>query len=80
MAVAFDEVLSRVALVQRGSEWVTAELTVRLQRPVSIGACLTFRSRIRSERSRLIVTEAEAYLPDGTVVGRAESKLMKAPR
>ena len=80
VGLVFDEVLSRVVLEKRGHQWVTAELITRLIRPALIGETLFFRSRIESERSRLIVSVAEARLADGTLVATGKSKMMAVPK
>jgi acyl-coenzyme A thioesterase PaaI-like protein len=71
------EVLSRVALTTLDMNWVTAELTTRMIRPAHIGKPLTFKARIVSQRSRLVLTSAEAVDEDSTVVATASAKLMK---
>ena len=80
LAMVFDEVLSRVVLEKRGWNWVTAELTTRLMRPVRIGETLSFRSRITLERTRLTLAVGEAYAGDGTMVAAGQSKMMPVPR
>lgn len=77
LALVFDEVLSRVALTTLGKEWVTAEITTRLIRPALIGQSLLFKSRIVAQKSRLVVTTAEAYDEAANVVASATAKLMK---
>jgi acyl-coenzyme A thioesterase PaaI-like protein len=77
LALVFDEVLSRVALTTLDMNWVTAELTTRMIRPAHIGKPLTFKARIVSQRSRLVLTSAEAVDEDSTVVATASAKLMK---
>ena len=76
IALVFDEVLSRVVLATEGLFWVTAELTTRLQKPVSIGQPLLFRARIVGRRPRLMISSGEAYTQTGEVVARATAKMM----
>jgi acyl-coenzyme A thioesterase PaaI-like protein len=77
LALVFDEVLSRVALITIGKHWVTAELTTRLHRPAPIGKPLVFKAKIVSQRSKLVVTSAEAVDEDLNVIATASAKLMK---
>lgn len=80
VAVAFDEVLSRVVLMKRGMRWVTAELTTRIIRPIAIGETIEIRGRITLERSRLTISEGEAHsLRDGALVASARCKTMPVP-
>jgi len=77
IALVFDEVLSRVALMTLGKHWVTAELSTRLIRPALIGKPLRFKARIVTQRSRLVVTSAEAVDEELNVIATATAKLMK---
>lgn len=79
IAVVFDEVLSRVVLKKRGYKWVTAELTTRMVRPVTIGEAMHFRGRIVTERSRLTISEGEAVNDEGTLLASARCKMMAVP-
>jgi acyl-coenzyme A thioesterase PaaI-like protein len=77
LALVFDEVLSRVALTTLGLNWVTAELTTRMIRPAPIGSPLLFKARIVSQRSRLVVSSADALDTDGQLIAVATAKLMR---
>ncbi len=77
LALVFDEVLSRVALITIGKYWVTAELTTRLIQPAPLGVPLLFKSKIVSQRSKLIVTAAEAFDDQMNLIATASAKLMK---
>jgi acyl-coenzyme A thioesterase PaaI-like protein len=79
IAVAFDEVLSRVVLKKRGYYWVTAELTTRMLRPIPIGETVTVRGRITLSRGRLTLSEGEAINSNGEVLAEGRCKMMKAP-
>ncbi|HEY3331337.1 MAG TPA: PaaI family thioesterase [Capsulimonadaceae bacterium] len=79
IAVVFDEVLSRVVLLKRGYKWVTAELTTRMIRPVNIGQTMHFKGRITLEKSRLTISQGEAFGGDGTLLASAHCKMMLVP-
>jgi acyl-coenzyme A thioesterase PaaI-like protein len=79
LAVAFDEVLSRVVLKKRGYRWVTAELTTRIIKPVLIGETLLVRGRITLAKSRLTISEGEAFDSSGQLIAKGIEKMMPAP-
>lgn len=60
-----------------GMKVVTAEYTVRLKKPVMINEELEFTSRIVDNKDRLIIVEAQAKKPDGTIVATASGKCMR---
>jgi uncharacterized protein (TIGR00369 family) len=77
LALVFDEVLSRVALISIGKYWVTAELNIRLIRPAPIGVPLRFTAKIVSQRTKLVTTQAQARDDAGNIIGTGTAKLMK---
>ena len=79
LALVLDETLSRAALSRHGLNWVTAELTTRLQKPAVVGEPLRARARIIIVRPRLIICEGEiATEADGSVVAAGTAKMMRA--
>lgn len=75
VATVLDEVMTR-ALWERGITAMTAELTVRLKKPVPIGKPATARARITDARKRVYQTEAEIVLADGTIAATAQGKFL----
>lgn len=76
VAAVLDEVLGKLT-VSLGIPAVTAELSVRFQKPVPPARPLKVRGRLTGERGRLLQGESEAFLEDGTVAAAASAKLMR---
>jgi uncharacterized protein (TIGR00369 family) len=72
LATALDEVMARL-LADSGRQAITARLEVRFLKPVKVGEKISLRARILQERGRLIRTEAQAFLSDGTLAAKAEA-------
>lgn len=53
---------------------VTAELSVRFVRPITVGETIIVRARLLERRGRTFRVKAGASSPDGTEVARAESR------
>jgi uncharacterized protein (TIGR00369 family) len=62
-----DEAMSYAALFE-GITSLTAKMQTRFRRPLQIGESLTITARIAKKTSRLVETEAEMHLQDGTTV------------
>ncbi len=75
VATVLDEVMTRI-LYETGINAMTAELTVRLKKPVPTGRPATARARVVGARKRLYRTEAELRLADGTVAATATGKFL----
>lgn len=76
IAIVLDEMLINLPW-QLGMKAVTAEFTVRLKQPVSVGEPLEFWSKIEKQKGRFIQTYAEAKKTDGTIVAAARGKCIK---
>lgn len=72
MALLLDEIMVNLAW-KNGLNAVSAELKVRLKKPVPIGQKIILRARIAGQEKRLVRTTAEARLPDGTLAAEAEA-------
>jgi len=70
-----DEVMAQW-LWSRDMSIMTAEMTTRFVNPVPIGVKLTIESRLVANKRRLFLMEADATLPDGTVVAKATAKFV----
>jgi len=75
IATLLDETMNRMLCHSR-TPVVTADLHLRFKRQAPVGVPIQARARVRERRKRLVHTEAEATLPDGTVVATAEAKMM----
>jgi uncharacterized protein (TIGR00369 family) len=71
LAMLLDEAMVNLAWV-RGLGAVSAELRVRLKRPVPIGERVRVEGRIVSENRRIVRAAARALLADGTLAAEAE--------
>jgi uncharacterized protein (TIGR00369 family) len=76
VATVLDEVMTRL-LWEKGLNAVTAELHIRLKRPVPVGQSATARARLIGSRRRIYETEAELTLADGTLAATAHGKFMR---
>jgi len=76
VATVLDEVMTRL-LWEKKLNAVTAELHVRLRRPVPVGQPATARARLTASRRRVHETEAELILADGTLAATAQGKFMR---
>lgn len=70
-----DEVMAQWLWV-RNLTTMTAEMTTRFVNPVPIGGKLTVESRMVADKRRLFLMEANAMLPDGSVVAKATAKFV----
>lgn len=78
-ATLLDEVMTHV-LWRRGLDGVTAEMTVRLKRPVPVGESVTARGRIERRRGRMAEVAGELRLSDGELAATATAKFIVAER
>ncbi len=70
IALILDEVMVNVPW-KLGTQVVSAQLAVKLSRPVSVGETIRFEARITRRARKLIYTEAKATKQDGTAVASA---------
>lgn len=78
-ATLLDEIMTHV-LWRRGWDAVTAEMTVRLRKPIPVGEPLRVRGRVTRQRGRLAETEGEVQLADGTLAAGATAKFFLTRR
>lgn len=76
MSAALDEAMGRLVHNLRENA-VTAELNVRLKKPVRIGETLTVVGELKGRSGRLLDLVARATFPDGTVAAEATAKFIK---
>jgi uncharacterized protein (TIGR00369 family) len=67
VACLLDEAMGNVALLA-GMNCLTADMKVRLRRPVSVGETLIITSSITRKNRKLVKTRAAVSLKDGTVI------------
>ena len=77
ISTLLDEVMIKAILAQ-GIYAVTAEMTIRFRRPVTIGEKLKFSGKVVSRRLRLFSTEGEVTGADGTICASATGKYVEA--
>ena len=73
----FDEVMIK-AILARDVFAVTAEMTVRYQKPVGIGVELTFTGEIVDQKGRIYLTAGKVSDDSGTVYATATGKYLEA--
>ena len=69
-----DEAIGYAALFE-GLHCVTAEMQVRLRRPVSIGETLIITSSLTKQNRKLVKAKASISLKDGTLIAESKATL-----
>ena len=77
LGVILDEVMVNLPWKIYDIPVVSAELTLRLKKPVNVGEKLIFSGEIEKEIKNIIYTKGEAKLENGEVVAVATAKCMK---
>ena len=77
LAVVLDEVMVNLPWRLEKSPVVSAEFTMRLKKPVTVGHKVLFKAWIVKHQRRFYQLASEASLEDGTVVATAEAKCFK---
>lgn len=77
ISTLLDEVMIK-AILARNEYVVTAEMTVKFKRPVTIGQELRFSGRITSSKGRLFFTDGRAVDAEGTVYAEAVGTYLRA--
>jgi acyl-coenzyme A thioesterase PaaI-like protein len=68
-----DEAMSNAAYAT-GNTCLTASITIRLRQPIKVEVPLFVTARITRHRKRLIETEGQVCLKDGTIVAESTAK------
>jgi uncharacterized protein (TIGR00369 family) len=68
-----DEVMSNIAYAT-GNTCLTASINIRLRQPVKVEVPLVITARIVRQSKRLIETEGQVCLRDGTVIAESTAK------
>ena len=68
-----DEAMSNVAYAT-GNTCLTASITIRQKKPVTVGVPLVITARIARQRKKLIETEGQVCLKDGTIIAESTAK------
>ena len=76
IGLILDECMVNLAW-KLGIHAVSAEYTVKLLNPASVGKKLVFSSRIVSDKKKLLETEGECIDEEGRVIARSSSKCVK---
>jgi len=73
LGTLLDEAMSNVAY-NTGNTCLTASINIRLKQPVKVEVPLVITARITRLRKKLIETEGQVCLKDGTVVAESTAK------
>jgi uncharacterized protein (TIGR00369 family) len=73
LACLLDEAMSHAAYTT-GSTCLTASITIRQRQPVEVETPLVITARITRHGTRLIETEGQVRLKDGTIVAESTAK------
>ncbi|MBN2510362.1 MAG: PaaI family thioesterase [Spirochaetales bacterium] len=75
-----DETIGRAIMIRNPEIWgVTAELSIRLKKPVPLEEEIFITGRITREGGRIFEGEGEIILKDGTIAATASGKYIKMP-
>ena len=74
-----DEVMTWAAIIEARSACVSAEISTRLRKPVTVGQKLRIEGKTAGGRARLILTEARVLDDSGTVLSTATGKYLPMP-
>jgi acyl-coenzyme A thioesterase PaaI-like protein len=76
-----DEAMGRCLMVGGEERWmVSAKLEVRYRKPIPIGEPLTVMGEIVEDRGRLVETQGEIRLSDGSLAAQARGTYIKMPQ
>ena len=73
LACLLDEAMSHAAYTT-GNTCLTASITIRQRQPIKVETPLIVTARVTRHRNRLIETEGQVCLKDGTVVAESSAK------
>ncbi|MEJ2696464.1 MAG: PaaI family thioesterase [Candidatus Sulfobium sp.] len=76
IATVLDEAMVK-AMLSKGLQAVTAELTVRFKSPLLTGEAATVEAGLTNPVGRVVEASARMKKRDGTVVAEARAKLLK---
>ena len=76
IGLVLDECMVNLAY-KLGKPAVSAEYTIRLSKPASIGKKLIFKAKITSEKGRLIIIEGECLDENNQKLASSTSKCLK---
>jgi acyl-CoA thioesterase FadM len=68
-----DEAMSHAAYTT-GNTCVTASITIRQRQPIKVEVALLVTARVTRHRKKIIETEGQVSLKDGTVVAEGTAK------
>jgi len=73
LGTLLDEAMSNIAY-DTGSTCLTASINIRIRQPVKVEVPLVITARITRHRIRLIETEGQVCLKDGTIIAESTAK------
>lgn len=76
VATLLDEAMVKVA-IELGTFAVTAQMDIRLKKPVRTGEKITITAEIKEEKRNVLFAYAKAETDEGVVVADASGKLVK---
>jgi acyl-coenzyme A thioesterase PaaI-like protein len=73
LGTLLDEAMSNIAYAT-GNTCLTASINIRIRQPIKVEVPLVITARITRHRKKLIETEGQVCLKDGTVVAESNAK------
>ena len=77
LSLVLDEVMVNLPWKKYDTPVVSAELNIRLKKPVKVGQKVIFSSWIEKEKGSLVIMSGQAELENGEVVATASAKCLK---
>ena len=77
LSLVLDEVMVNLPWKKYDTPVVSAELNIRLKKPVKVGQKVIFSSWIEKEKGSLVIMNGKAELENGEVVATASAKCLK---
>jgi uncharacterized protein (TIGR00369 family) len=76
LSMVLDELMAH-ACVSAGARAVTAELTVRFLKPVTVGSTVRVVGRVTEQRGKLVATEGRIEGPGAELIAQAKARFLK---
>ena len=76
LSTVLDEVMAH-ACISSGVKTVTAEMTIRFLKAVSVGTQVRITGSVTSERGRVMNTEGKLYDAEGALAAEATARFVK---
>ncbi|GAB4113835.1 MAG: PaaI family thioesterase [Candidatus Caldatribacteriota bacterium] len=74
-----DELMGRTAVINKGVLTLTVEIKIKYRKKAQLGKKIIFNAYMVKDKGKIIETEAQARLEDGTLLAEAWGKFFVIP-